>query len=92
MKKAFIMMGVAALVSGGAWLMPANAECVDTDLGSACAEENRIVLDGAETNEDPLDGYITVSDAGVCAQDEGGPDDEDADPNCNEEIVTSQLG
>ncbi|HVM40369.1 MAG TPA: hypothetical protein VM618_06285 [Acidimicrobiia bacterium] len=91
MKKAIITLGVAGLVSAGAWLMPAGAETVETPAGSLTVDESGVVADGVESNPDPLDGYLTVTEEGVCGQDQGAPDDEDANPSCNEALITGQI-
>jgi len=60
-------------------------ECGESEIARVCVtDDGVIVVDGAEGNEDPLDGYVTidVQNGEMCADSDGNYDDPDADPNC----------
>jgi hypothetical protein len=88
MKKRLVTLFVAAAAASLTFgtFGSASAEEVCTDVGCASVAEGDyiLVLDGAEGNPDPADGYISVDGAGtVCAEDEGSPGDEGGSPTCS---------
>lgn len=73
MKKLIALTAALAMAAAGA----SFADPTDVaGLGTVEASESGVIIDGAEGNPDPLDGYITADGNGVCASDEGSPYDE----------------
>ncbi|MFZ6004387.1 MAG: hypothetical protein ACOYXM_10700 [Actinomycetota bacterium] len=83
-------MAGGALAAGA--FIPAQAETVVTPIGNATVDVGsgggEVTADGAPTNPDPLDGYVTaygdpVTQSGdICADDEGSPGDVGGNPTC----------
>ena len=110
MKKFLSTLAIAGLAGGlfaGVSAADHDETPVVTPIGSINSDgSSYIEADGAESNPDPADGYIVLSEerGGVCGGDEGsfdhGPDAEPApdgdgvndSESCNEEFVEAILG
>lgn len=82
--KKLLLAAVAAAAMAFAGI--ATADPVDTPVGSVTVNEGGYVLlaDGNADNPDPIDGYVSVTEGNVCANDAGNPDDTDGDGEPNE--------
>lgn len=86
MKKAIMIVLLLAMALA---IVPmiGHAECSPAETDSvltACVEGETLTVDGNAGNPDPFDGYIQINGEHglVCADSEGSPSDEDADPTC----------
>jgi hypothetical protein len=79
MTRIFMLLASAAAIVSLGVARTASAETVCTDLGCVTVNEGgyAIVIDGAASNPDPLDGFISVGSGQVCADDNGTADDGD---------------
>lgn len=95
MRKFLALLAAAALAGGIA--TTALAEPVETPIGTLTvdADNGSVEADGADSNPDPADGYVTVDANGVCGADDGNSSsdpDEDGGASCNEAFVEDVLG
>lgn len=82
MKKLIALLFATALAAAGFMLSPASADdaALNTPIGNAGVNESGqiLILDGASTNEDPADGYVSIGEDGtVSCEDEGGQYNDD---------------